>query len=423
MFLNVLAYVRTVDMALLRAMVDRGWNVWSQSGMVTDAGKRGISLRPFESQISSKEVDKARATGEELGKVKFDGKSKFLINSVDQWDKFKNDLTTPLRSHIKDCVVMSEVILKLHEKQPLDAVIVWTDATPTARALIFTAKHLGIPTFEARHGAWAHYIQGHFECESLVDTVFSTGEEDKLFLEFYGNKNDIVVTGKPQFDWPAMADKKLLRSIIKAHFKIPDDRPVIIYGTTWKHPFSYWEYQDDILLYLTSVLKAHMALQETCNPFLIIKLHPQTNLDLDKYREFCEAQGASEYAVTTGESSMMLPAADVLITHQSSLVSEAVIYHVPSIVFDYRDYNDHGMFKNRGLTFVDKPNKLAPAIAKLLLDDEYKSHIQQEMEDNTFFWVGLNDGKSSHRCCEVIEDRVESKRNYRSAHGLITAAG
>lgn len=406
--MNILVFVRSIDIALLREMAKRGWMVWSSRGLLQQTEPRGIRFRCIEDILSRDDAEQLVMEAGRLANMKLE--PSITVDGKDVWALIEADARPTLRTQIEASVYTSELVRRLHEKYPLDALVTWTDATPSERAAIFTCKHLGIPTFELRHGSWAHYLQGHFECESMVDTVLSPGDEDRLFLEFYGNKNDIVVTGKPQYDWTTMQDMQVIRQQAREKYNIPSDRPVIMYCTTWRHQFDYWEYTDPDPNNLRLVLQAHASLKQVCNPFLIVKLHPQMAGLMQQYRNFCEYHQATDYAITDADASIILPAADVVVSHQSSVISECVIYGIRSIVIEFRPYNDHGFFKGRGFVPCSQPSQLEVEIGRLLLDRAYKAKLDAEMTANKFFWAGPNDGMASERCCDVIEERVNARK-------------
>lgn len=415
--MNVLVFVRTIDIALLREMAKRGWMIWSSRGLLSQTAPRGVRFRCIEDILSKDDADQLIV---EVGKLANMQLSPSInVDGKDVWPLIEKEARQTFATQIEAAVYTSDLVRRLHEKYPLDALVVWTDATPSERAAIFTCKHLGIPTFELRHGSWAHYLQGHFECESLVDTVLSPGEEDKLFLEFYGNRNDIVVTGKPQYDCTAVADAQMLRQQAREKYGITSDRPVIMYCTTWRHQHDYWEYTDPEPNSLRVVLQTHASLKQVCNPFLIIKLHPQMAGMLQQYQSFCEYHKVTDYAITDVDASIILPTADVVVSHQSSVISECIIYGIRSIVIEFRPYNDHGFFNGRGFVPCSRPEQLETEIGRLLLDREYKVKLDAEIAANKFFWAGQNDGYSSERCCDVIEERVNARRgNHRSTDEL-----
>lgn len=400
--MNVYVNLKAENISLLREMQKRGWDIYTFKQLAALLGQRGMKVNSLDSLVPETIIHQRQH-------FKPDLEGKMLVNGVDCWSKAQklllrtwNDIADKICPHVDRLRWMKDNI-------GLDAVLVWTDAIPETRALILTAQELGVQTFEVRHGAWNTYKQGHFECESLVDTVLSHGKEDVDFLRFYGNKNEIVVTGKPSLDWFKNTDARMNRAAIKERFQLPPDRPIIVYGGTWRHRFSFWELEENESVGLTAIINAHKMLQDICNPFLVIKIHPQVGMLAVKYHQFCQKNFLSEYSLIDCDPHLILPAADVLVSHKSSLVPEAMLYRIPAVVFEYRGFNDLDFYENKGFLKVTDPSKLAENIASALLDSDVKNRLRKEQDTAVEFFLGPQDGMAAQRCCDIIHARVASR--------------
>ena len=194
---------------------------------------------------------------------------------------------------------MAQVIDTLNARE-YDALIVWTDAIPTTRCAVLASKKRGIPTFEVTHGAFNTYRQGHFECDSYVDVILAPGQEEADFRRFYGSPSEVIITGKPSFDWMHGMDRKAAKASIREQWQIPAHRPIVLYGMTWRHPFSTWERDEDRGEW--DVYQAHLNLQPICKPFLLVKPHYvfENPMMVDRLRYELDQMGVVEYAIATG---------------------------------------------------------------------------------------------------------------------------
>lgn len=281
-----------------------------------------------------------------------------------------------------------------------DAVIVWTDAPPMPRLMVLAARARAIPTFEITHGSFNTYRQGHFETESYVDYVLAPGQEEVDFRAFYGSKANVVVTGKPTLDWTATVDKMSARSTVMEQAGI-SRRPIVLYGMTWRHPFSTWERDKD--LGESEVFSAHKMLLNVCKPYLIIKPHPVMANMAERVRAMCDEAGMTDYAVTTMPVSSVLPGCDLLVSHNSSLLVEAVLCDIPAVCFSFREWNDHRFHAGRGVECVERREDLLPAMARCLLDGEVKDRLAEERIAAKHYYNGLNDGHATERVVDTIE--------------------
>jgi len=302
---------------------------------------------------------------------------------------------------IKDCI----------RDNKIDAMVTWTDAPPDQRVSILTARHMGVPTFEITHGATNTYRQGHFEYESYVDYVLAPGQHEADFRKFYGSNANVVVTGKPSFDWITQSENlKFSRNEARAQFGIDERRPVIVHAMTWRHPFSVWERDRD--WGDKAVIEAHMNLLPICNTFLIIKPHySQGNKEYANHiRNYCETAGVTDFAVMTGGPIVPLTMADLVVTHKSSIIVEAFLLDLPVVMFEFRERNDFSWFDGYGAELVADRGELYPAMARCLLDRETKERLAVERARGREYFNYKCDGDAGKRCVEVIEKAVAERQ-------------
>ena len=287
-----------------------------------------------------------------------------------------------------------------------DAVVVWTDAPPLPRLMVLAARARGIPTFEITHGSFNTYRQGHFETESYVDYVLAPGQEEVDFRAFYGSKANVVVTGKPTLDWTTTVDKPLIRSQLCEQAGITR-RPIVMYGMTWRHPFSTWERDKD--LGESEVFSAHKMLLNVCKPYLIIKPHPVMANMAERVRAMCDEAGMTDYAVSTMPVSSILPGCDLLVSHNSSLLVEGILCDIPSVCFSFREWNDHRFHSGKGVECIEKREDLLAAMARCLLDAPTKDRLAQERVAAKHYFNGPNDGHATERVLNTIEKLAVSR--------------
>ena len=301
---------------------------------------------------------------------------------------------------------MVRAVKALHAKEKLDAVVVWTDAGILQRAMVLAAKSCGIPTFELTHGALNTYRQGHFECESHVDYILAPGQEEADFRAFYGSKAEVIITGKPSFDWMWNDSRLKVRGFMRDKLGIPERRPVILYGMTWRHPFSTWE--RDVDRGEATVMEAHMNLQAVCKPFTIIKPHYISADDkfVKSVAAWCDANGVTDYAVTGMDVQALLPTVDLVVSHKSSLLVEAVLCDLPAVGFDFRERNDFDFYRGLGIEWVDRPADLSPAMARCLLDKDTRDRLAAERERGKAYFNDACDGRATERVIAAISQRA-----------------
>lgn len=303
---------------------------------------------------------------------------------------------------------MAQIIDTLNARE-YDALVVWTDAIPTTRCAVLASRKRGIPTFEVTHGAFNTYRQGHFECDSYVDVILAPGQEEADFRKFYGSGAEVIVTGKPSFDWMASVDKAAKRETIKERWSLPPHRPIVLYGMTWRHPFSTWERDGDRGEW--DVYSAHMNLLPICKPFLLIKPHYvfESEFMVKRLQHELEQQGITEYAIVTGTTPNILPACDMVVSHKSSLLVESVLLDIPCVGFDFRERNDFAFYPNRGIEWCADRAAMLPTITRTLLDAPTKLRLAEERVSAKPYFNGPHDGRAAERCVASIERVVAAR--------------
>lgn len=290
-----------------------------------------------------------------------------------------------------------------------DAVVTWTDAPPLPRLVCIAARARGIPTFEITHGSFNTYRQGHFETESYVDYVLAPGQEEVEFRKFYDSSARVCVTGKPTLDWTAKADRAESRRQLVESAGISPKRPIILYGMTWRHPFSTWERDKD--LGESDVFNAHKMLLNVCKPYLIIKPHPVMSQGwfAERLKAQCDEAGMTDYAITTMSAARLLPACDLVVSHKSSLLVESILCDIPTIGFSFREWNDHRFTPGKGIEWVERRDDLLGCMARCILDHATKRRLADERAAAKHYFNGPNDGKATRRVVDTIERLAVSR--------------
>lgn len=303
---------------------------------------------------------------------------------------------------------MAQIIDTLNARE-YDALIVWTDAIPTSRCAVLASRKRGIPTFEITHGAFNTYRQGHFECDSYVDVILAPGQEEADFRKFYGSAAEVIITGKPSFDWMALIDRQAEKTSIKENLGIPAHRPIVLYGMTWRHPFSTWERDGDRGEW--DVYSAHLNLLPICKPYLLVKPHYvfEARAHVERLRYEMDQMGVVEYAIVTGSTRNILPAADLVVSHKSSLLVESVLLGIPCVGFDFRERNDFAFYPGLGIEWCDRRDRLLETISRTLLDFPTKERLKMERVKARHYFNGPDDGHAAERCVAAIERVVAAR--------------
>lgn len=381
--MNIFAILREENVSLLDALHRAGHSVWMERSAAVHFRQWNLPIQPVD------------LIGEPVG---FPG------------------VPDNVASLARQAAASAQGVIAAHRQFTFDALLTWTDAPGPQRAAVLAAKSLGIATFEITHGSFNTYRQGHFECDSYVDCILAPGEEEVAFRRFYGCTNRIEITGKPSYDWIVSCDKFTERKAVREKLHLPDRRPLILYAMTWRHPFSTWERDTD--LGEATVIEAHMNLQAVMAPYLVIKPHYVALDSVHQIKTMLEGLNVVEYAVTSADPAIILPAVDLLVSHKSSILAEAVLLGIPAIGFDFRERNDHAFHLGKGIEWVDRRADMLPAITRCLLDRPTRDRLAEERETAAVYFNGPNDGQAALRCVAAIE-RVTKEMRWQQQQSIM----
>ena len=373
--MNIIAFLRWENASLVRDLHDAGHTVWCDRGNAEKFRKLlHLPIQPIDFGDAAMDLPAPFDYGNGIPGI-IDG--------------------------VTDCI----------EQNNIEALIVWSDAPVDQRTAVLTARHKGIPTFEVVHGATNTYRQGHFEYESYVDYVLAPGQHEVDFRRFYDSNANVVVTGKPSFDWITQRDDLAnARSTAREHYGVDEKRPVVVHAMTWRHPFSVWERDKD--WGDKAVIEAHMNLLPICNTFLILKPHYSQGSEAhaENIKKYCESAGVTDFAVMTGGPIVPLTMADLVVTHKSSIIVESFLLDLPVVMFEFRERNDFSWFKGYGAELVADRGELYPAMARCLLDRETKDRLAVGRVKGREYFNYKCDGDAGKRCVETIERAVAERK-------------
>src|SRR6185369_6390627 len=149
---------------------------------------------------------------------------------------------------------------------------------------------------------------------------------------------------------------------------------------------------------------AHMNMQAVCKPFTIIKPHYISASDgfVKDVAAWCDANGITDYAVTGMDVQALLPTVDLVVSHKSSLLVEAVLMDLPAVGFDFRERNDFDFYRSLGIEWVMRPADLSPVMTRCLLDKDTRDRLAHERERAKTYFNDACDGKATERVIAAI---------------------
>lgn len=311
------------------------------------------------------------------------------------------DLLPLLWPEVRDTVrvsisIASRVILwteaALEHADP-DVVVVANDATLGCRALVLTARRMGIPTVYLQHG---HIPNDREAIAGASDQLLVWGASSRRRLVELGIQADqLIEVGAAQYDGlfgtGAAPDTGSIGGVIS-----DGSRKVVVYTSA---PASRGESEDDYVQACTAVRDAAIALPEV---EFIVKLHPSENPRL--WRALRRgSRGAGLRVIVRCDTAALLSRADVVVTRFSTTGMEAAILGKPLVTINLTGGPDHAPYADGGGALgVRAAAELVPAIRRVLRDPETRRELEVSRERFLRDTFVARDGLAARRAARAI---------------------
>jgi hypothetical protein len=230
-----------------------------------------------------------------------------------------------------------------------------------------------------------------------AEKIFVSGNNGVNSLINLGyDKNRLVITGNPLYDYTKNINEKKSKSMLKKQFKIDDSKKLIIIGTG--------EYHKNDEIWMSKFIKF-------CNQNnfeIIIKMHPKwkgrnEGLNLSKIRKECENE---KFLISYDiDIRTALSAADLLITDYSNIGLEAICLEKPLITVNFIKENLDNILKYHDFgaaLYFENYQKFEKSILEILNGNNYAKTLeigrQKFIEEFNF----ANDGNASKRIFDLL---------------------
>jgi hypothetical protein len=230
-----------------------------------------------------------------------------------------------------------------------------------------------------------------------AEKIFVSGNDGVNSLINLGyDKNRLIITGNPLYDYTKNIDQNKSKSILKNQFKIDDSKKLIVIGTG--------EYHKNDEIWMSKLIKF-------CNQNnfeIIIKMHPKwkgrnEGLNLSKIRKECEQEKfLISYDINIRT---VLSAADLLITDYSNIGLEAICLDKPVITINFikENLNDIVKYHDFGAAlYFENYQEFEKSILEILNENSHKKTLeigrQKFIEEFNF----ANDGNASKRIFDFL---------------------
>jgi len=299
-------------------------------------------------------------------------------------------ITTYLLSYILGYLIM---------RKP-DRIIVMTDGPLLERALILLGRRLRIPSLRLQIGIVGYqYESGEF----MVDKMAVTGQiaKDIIMKTGIAPSDKLVVTGSPVYDRLVKADKFFSKEPICRNLSLDLNRKIVVFASENLSP----EKNRMHARVVCRVMKNFPEVQ------FVIKVHPAER-DILLYESIAREMGRTCVVIRDFDIHQILYVSDIVILCFSTTGLEAMILKKPLIILCQFMEKPPVDYASEGAAIRTRTEQELRDTIKELLENEQARHELAKNRDTFIYkYAYIQDGKSTERVCDLIEDMSKRKKN------------
>ncbi len=308
-----------------------------------------------------------------------------------------------------DCGIKtdSSPIIRVQNKRLLSKFFVWLRSGQKFRSLPFD-----LATLWAINNPWrfafeiAKAILGFFHgmpgyVKGLNIAVLSPAARNWFVKDGFPPDN-IFIIGQPRFD--LILKQKFDPTSLRKELGIPESKGIVILATQPLVEFYLWT-EREREKFIDTVTG---AMKEFPEKRLVIKLHPDENIDI--YQKILRGTSDDKTIICRDTDTYeLLNACDLLITFYSTVALEAMLFDKPVITLNLFDKPDIFPFAQSGAALgVYNQEELVPAIREALYDTSIREELFKKSREFAAKQIFQPDGQASRRGAELILHLVEA---------------
>lgn len=327
----------------------------------------------------------------------------FKYKNISVWEMILRKLQEFFLNDFPRVSLNIDLLMSLYSKNKIKLVILRHDTKELEKTVIYTSNLFNIPTLLLQHGVFALENGHHF---IIADKVAVWGRASIERYKMFGNKLEkFEITGNPKFDVLKKWNPSIPKELFYKKLNLDLDKKTILFATQQISKFSsYWT--DDLFIVMAKELIK--VIRQLPNEQLIIKTDPYE--DPSPYRRLKKYIHCDDVVVVTKMNIYdLLFFCDILITLDSTVALEAMIFDKPVIIFNLTKRQDRVAYAEKGAAIaVYNDEGLAPAIKKALSDKEINSQLKIGRDRFIEEYAYKLDGKAAERISSLIKEYIEN---------------
>lgn len=274
---------------------------------------------------------------------------------------------------------------------------------------ILPARKLGIPTLAIDHG-----INGYFDAQRMTFAtefygVSGTCLKDAMIRSLHPPEQAIKVIGNTRCEQITLSN--LSTGEAKLQFGFDPDRPLCIFCDQggWSHMY---EWRHATYKNVGEIIQLKQLIPELQ---IIYRIHHGRNYD--GMSRYFEKLGMPDIKLQNSLAPILtdiLPAADLVVSHYSSAVSEALASGVPVIYLATTGEPEPSYYGHQALKVVESFAELSSAVREVLAKKITREKVIESAQ--SFFDIALagHDGKAGERLAQLILDLASTPSDSRT---------
>jgi CDP-Glycerol:Poly(glycerophosphate) glycerophosphotransferase len=336
------------------------------------------------------------------------------------------DLVESILSMAQNQLLIARIMRRLIETTDLRGIVMRSCMSAGQRVIEATARQHGIPMIELAHGNLLWASDPAVRNTPWHSTVFGSRQKE-IFLGSGSDPELVHVTGAPQWDVLYGNELRQSKEEARAELGIPQDQSLIIYASIFASGATLAFTEISLGLMEANEIFAEAVSLLVPAPLVAVRPHPgesmqkpgrrPTAAELSDYRRWFLDRGVNllhvDYSRGTlvREKALLIRAADVVVTSQSSLVSEVLILDRPCVILDARTTPIEPFYQpSDGVLSARNPGELSEILDRILTDPGYSDSLREQARTALPELNHLNDGQASDRVADLIVEIGQTTR-------------
>lgn len=323
-----------------------------------------------------------------------------IINSSDI--EGISNLSNYLKEEIFRSISIIEILEHILLENKFKTLVGITDGERLERIAILLAKKLKIKNFSMLpivvnpHVYFARWFE--------ADKIFVQGQKGAEILEELGyDKNKLIVTGNPKYDFFQKLNKDESKMHIKKRFGLSFEKIILVGMSRWHKDDEIW--LSDLIKFCNEnkfgiIIKIHPAYK--------ITNHEESELKIKFIKKSCKN---CNFLITYDENIYeLISACDILVTEFSTVGIEAILIGRPTITINFLN-KDLGEFVERldkldASFYIEDYGLLENTIKEIFENNEILEKLRDGQNKVRELFNHSNDGRASER---IISYLLEEK--------------